>query len=88
MDTYIVAVHMVGGTQHEHISQVIWAYSNFKSGRCSTADMVGAINQGAVVKVSDGSKAVRVGVVSANPPYLRTYADDVYTDNLLQVTRY
>ena len=30
MDTYIVAVHMVGGTQHEHISQVIWAYSNFK----------------------------------------------------------
>lgn len=29
-----------------------------------------------------------VGVVNANPPYIRTYADKGWTDNLLYLPRY
>ena len=31
---------------------------------------------------------VKVGVVDATPPYLRTHADGVWTDNLLALPRY
>ena len=29
-----------------------------------------------------------VGVVDANPPYIRTHADGVWTDNLLALPRF
>lgn len=32
-----------------------------------------------------GNRA-NVGVVEVNPPYIRTYADSVWTDNLLSLT--
>ena len=31
---------------------------------------------------------VQVGVVSANPPYIRTYADRVWTDNFVALPRF
>jgi hypothetical protein len=31
---------------------------------------------------------VNVGVVNATPPYIKTYADEVWTDNLLALPRY
>jgi hypothetical protein len=39
------------------------------------------------VRGSDGSD-VAVGVVDASPPYIRTYADGNWTDNLLALPRY
>jgi hypothetical protein len=37
------------------------------------------------VKDSRGNRA-NVGVVEANPPYIRTYADGIPSDNLLSLT--
>jgi hypothetical protein len=37
--------------------------------------------------VSGGYRAA-VGVVNANPPYIRTYADGVWTDNLFALPTY
>jgi hypothetical protein len=41
-----------------------------------------------VALVSDGRRWVRVHVVNAHPPYLQTYADGVWTDNLLALPRF
>jgi hypothetical protein len=40
--------------------------------------------------VSDGTRSVTVGVVRPEnrPPYIRTYADGVWTDNLLALPRF
>lgn len=38
--------------------------------------------------VRHGAKDVRVGVVKGDPPYLRTYADQTWNDNLLALPRY
>jgi Protein of unknown function (DUF3892) len=85
----ITAVHMVGGEQHEHIGSVRWTNpSTGASGENSREDMVTFLNQGNQAYVTDGYRQVDVGVVNANPPYIRTYADGVWTDNLLALPRY
>ena len=40
--------------------------------------------------MTDGTREVQVGVVHPQygPPYLRTHADGVWTDNLLALPRY
>jgi hypothetical protein len=45
-------------------------------------------NQGGRAYVSYGTRAVEVGVVNDTPPYIGTYADGVWTDNLLALPRY
>ena len=52
------------------------------------AQMVEWINDGNRAIVSDGNRTVDVGFVNASPPYIRTYADGVWTDNLLALLRY
>lgn len=44
-------------------------------------------DQGRAV-VTDGKNTVNVGVVDTTPKYLRTYADGIWTDNLLALPRY
>lgn len=88
---YITAVHMepsnAGG--HEHIAAVYWEKPNSDESKYSTRQqMVDWINQGGDARVRDSQGSVQVGVVDANPPYLRTYADGRYTDNLLSLPRY
>lgn len=39
-------------------------------------------------RVADGSTYVKVGVVSGNPKYIRTYADGRWSDNLLALPLY
>jgi hypothetical protein len=87
---YVEQVHMAGGTGHEHIAEVRWRDpADNQTGRSSRADMVTYINNGNVAKVKDSSgNEIRVGVVNANPPYIRTYADGTPTDNLLYLPRY
>ncbi len=88
---YIAPVHFSGGTGHQHVSQVVWTNgSTFKGGVNSTSDMVQFIDKGGDVRVSDGSTTVAVGVVRPDrgQPYLRTFKDKTWTDNLLSVPRY
>jgi hypothetical protein len=88
---YITAVHMSpGGTRHEHIADVQWRNSaTGATGANSRAEMVTWIrDQQGDARVTDGRIEVRVGVVDGTPPFIRTYADQVWTDNLLALPRY
>lgn len=91
MSVYITAVHMEPsrGSSHEHIASIQWVNSAENTSNQSTrAQMVTWINGGGVAWVADGQGAVQVGVVAADPPYLRTFADNRPTDNLLHLPRY
>ena len=91
MTVYITAVHMEpsNASDHEHIAQVRWENRGTGASNTSSREqMIDWINGGGDARVSDSQGEVRVGVVDANPPYLRTYADNRYTDNLLSLPRY
>jgi hypothetical protein len=89
---YIAAVHLSGGTQHEHISQLVWMNgSTFGSGIISRAGMVEFIDdKKGDVRASDGKTVAQVGVVHPNvgSAYLRTHKDGKWTDNLLALPQY
>lgn len=87
----ITNVHMVGGTQHEHIAELKWKNtSDGKTGATSRADLVAWLEPGSGNRaiVRDGQGCVDVGIVRATPPYVRTHADGRWTDNLLALPRY
>ena len=54
------------------------------------AGMVGFIDGKNSVMVSDGTTKTSVGVVreGSKPPYIRSYADNKWTDNLLSLPRF
>lgn len=87
----VTAVHMVGGTQHEHIGAVRWMNPNSnQTGESTRQTMVEWIrdkNGVAHVHGSDG-RVSTVGVVNDDPPYIRTYADGDWNNNLLALPRY
>lgn len=88
---YITAVHMSsGGTRHEHIESVRWTNpDDNKPGENTTAAMVDWIdNKKGIAKVKSGTTEVNVRTVEATPKYLRTYADGVPTNNLLELPRF
>lgn len=86
---YITEVHMSGGTNHEHITEVRWRNpSTGGTGQSSREAMIDWIDKGGDARVKDRYGDVQVRVVRATPPYLRTYADDRPTDNLLSLPRY
>jgi len=83
---YITHIRQAKGKHgHTHITDVKWLNpTTAKVGESSVSTMVGWLkNKNGVAKVSDGRTTVNVGVMDASPPYLRTYADRVWTDNLL-----
>jgi hypothetical protein len=72
------------GRSHEHITHV----GNGHSWRWPVADVVESIRNKTnsfFVMDAQGRRA-NVGVVEGARPYLRTYADGVWTDNLLAQT--
>jgi hypothetical protein len=86
---YITARHMAGGTRHEHIASVRWRNpSDGNTGQSTRADMVKWIDGGGEARVRDGNDDVMVGVVKATPPYIRTYADGKWKDNLLALPEF
>jgi hypothetical protein len=87
---YITAIHMSGGEKHEHIERVRWNEPGSGNGENSRSEMVTWINKGgdARVKGSAGHPDAKVEAVPGNPPYLRTRANGVYTDNLLSLPRF
>ncbi len=88
----ITHVRMVpGGTHHEHIESVKWRMTS--SGRVdvsTVASMVTFIDGGGSAVTWDGRSSARVIVVrpAGHAPYIRTVADGVLTDNLLQLPRF
>ena len=82
---------MVGGDQHEHIGSVRWRNpATNATGEATRATMVKWINEGGVAKVqgTSGAPDATIGVVNGTPPYIRTYADSRWTNNLLSLPRY
>jgi hypothetical protein len=91
MAVYVAAVHMSGGTDHQHIASFVWVLeSTYKSGISTLSSMVDYVDGGNEVRVSDGSTTVKAVVVrdTGKAPYLRTFADGKLSDNLLSLPRY
>ena len=89
---YIFEVRMSNaGVGHEHIASVKWKNPDSgqtgESTREKMVDWISNKSGSAYVCGGDGHMA-RVEVVSGNPPYIRTYADGIWTDNLLALKRY
>jgi len=84
------AVHMSpGGSRHEHIDSLRWRNPESAEAHESTrAQMVTWIQGGGKAYVVVDNLRVEVRVVNSNPPYVQTYADGVWKDNLLPVPRY
>jgi hypothetical protein len=79
------------GHRHEHITEVQWRNpSSGATGQSTKTTMVDWIqNKSGDARVRDKrGHDTRVGVVKANPPYIRTYADGVWTDNLLALPHF
>jgi Protein of unknown function (DUF3892) len=89
---YITEVQMSPeGTGHKHIAGVRWRNPGTGArGENTRAQMVDWIeNKKGEARVrDDAGNEIPVGVVDASPPYIRTYADGVWTDNLLDLPRY
>jgi hypothetical protein len=88
---YLTEIHMSGGTGHRHVGSVRWRNpSGGKCGSSTVAELVGWLeaNDDNRAIVRYGSRDVRVGVAKGTPPYLRTYADKTWNDNLLSLPRY
>lgn len=86
----ITAVHMSGGTKHEHIAEVKWKNpETSETGKSTRETMVDWIeNKSGKAYVTDGKNKAWVGVVNATPKYIRTHADGKWSDNLLSLPRY
>ena len=85
----ITARHMAGGVLHEHIAAVRWLDpATSATGTSSREQMVTWLDKGGQASVRDGVHEIAVGVVRAVPSYIRTYADGVWTDNLLALPTY
>lgn len=84
---YITQVHLEGGARPEHITDVWWSEGGV-SGTATRAEMVEWIRNGGEARVRAAPVDVRVEVVRANPPYLRTSGNGTETDNLLALPRF
>lgn len=86
----ITEVHMSpGGNAHEHILSVHWVNPTTSERGVTTKEaMVAFLRGGGQATVSDGTRTVNVEVRDAQPPYIQTRADGVWTDNLLALPRF
>lgn len=86
---YITAVHMPEGSSHEQIELVQWQNpQTLEAGQATREGIVEWINSGGDLRVRNHAGDRRVGVVAADPPYICTHADGVWTGDLLAVPRY
>ncbi|MBN0971948.1 DUF3892 domain-containing protein [Gordonia hongkongensis] len=86
----LTAVRLAGGYEHQHITHLWWTNpSTGESGSSSKATLVDWIENDGKAYVEEDGHRVNVGVVkpSSGSKYLRTYADGVWTNNLLSLPR-
>lgn len=88
MTTYITHIRMSppSANDHEHITHVQWR-QQLNTGTTTRAAMVDFIDEGNSVYVG-GTPDAAVGVVRADPPYLRTHADGQWNNNLLSLPHF
>lgn len=85
---YITHVHLAGD-RHQHIAEVEWCNpQDSATGRSTRESIVGWIRAGNDVRVETDQGYVEVVVVEADPPYIRSRADGVLSDDLLALPRY
>lgn len=85
---YVTAVKFSGGRSEEHIAVVRWLSTSDGTSKTSTvAAMVDWLSRGNALYVAGHDGRVRVGVVrpTGRSPYLRTYANGKWTDNLKEL---
>lgn len=84
---YITAVR---STTPSRITDVKWLNGdNGRTGQSSTGAMIEWLNKPNTRAQVGGEDAPSwVGVVNADPPYLRTFADKEWNDNLLALPRF
>jgi len=82
-----------GGSRHEHIVSVQW--TDEAASKTDASDVYPSMvdyidNKNGKAYVFDGQYRVEVGTVhpKVGRPYIRTYKDKVWTDNLLSLPRY
>ncbi|MFY1828492.1 DUF3892 domain-containing protein [Myxococcus fulvus] len=84
---YITQIRLEGGSLHEHITRLRWVEETL-AGECSRAELVQWVQRGGDARVRNSPRDVQVEVVEAAPPYLRTKANGISTDNLLALPRF
>ncbi len=84
---YITHIHLEGGALHEHITRLRWK-AGATTGEASRAEMVQWVISGGDARVEVRPRDVKVEVVAATPPHLRTKANGILTDNLLELPRF
>lgn len=73
---------------HQHITDLKWRNAtNNNTGQNTREAIVKWIEDGNEARV-EGNPDVRVYVVDGRPKYLRTAANNTYTDNLLNLPRF
>jgi hypothetical protein len=71
----ITHVRFAGGGEHQHISELRWQTTTNQTGVDALTNMIDRIRNGADVLVTTQTRVVRVGVVDADPPYIRAYEE-------------
>jgi len=86
----ITSVHMVGTDHHQHINEMKWINtSTGATGASSREAMVNFVKSSPNQAFVQGPTAQAfLRVREATPPYVQTYADNTWTDNLLALPRY
>lgn len=84
---YITEIHLEGGALHEHIARLRWNEAS-GMGESSSGELVRWVQDGGDARVRIGSTDVKVAVVDSARPHLRTKANGVLTDNLLELPRF
>ena len=87
----VTAISPAAANRHEHIADLRWLDSGNSTSK--TMPVARAVkwlceNPAREMVVAGQDGPVKVQVVEANPPYLRTAANQEYTDNLLSLPRY
>lgn len=76
---------------HEYITHYKWRGENGTTGSTDKAGMVEWIeSKNGIAYVGNGAQRARVGVIrpAQGLPYLRTYADGQWTNNLLSLPQF
>jgi Protein of unknown function (DUF3892) len=87
---YLTELHMREGSGHEHVATMRWRNpSGGKCGSSTVKEMVRWLEDGSVrAFVRYGERDVQVGVVEQTPPFLRSFEDRAWNDDLLTLPRY
>jgi hypothetical protein len=87
----VIAIRLAGGSKHEHITHLWWVgREDNKPGDAPRANVVTWIEGGGRAYVKDDhghDVGVHVVTPPSGPKYLQTWADGIWTDNLLSLPR-